>query len=158
MTEVKNTDQLSRFLTISDLEKLTDRNFRTIKTRLGSLEPEKIHGRKKYYDAKKALALVFGSNDAKTQYDMNSERARLAAMQADEKYLDLEEKLGNLLCAKTVKKEWSNILSSCRARLLSVPTKAAPQLVGLETPEEIEHNLRLFILEALESLAVNEYI
>ncbi len=152
-TNTPQTDSDVKFLTASDLEYLTGRNFRTIKKRLGDLEPVKTRGRSKFYEARAAIARVFSSNDAQVQYDLNKERARLAAMQADEKQIDYLRKVETLLPADLVEKEWSNLVGAVRAKLLSIPVKAAPHLLELTTPEEAEHNLRPFILEALAELS-----
>lgn len=141
-----------KILTISELEDLTGKNYRTIKKRLGDLEPVRTKGTAKYYNAKEAISLVFTSEEAETQYDLNKERARLAAMQADRNKLDYMKQVGTLVSSDHVMTGLTNLFAAIRARFLELPVTAAPGLVSLEDPKQIEQNLRTFVHEALEDL------
>lgn len=85
-------------------------------------------------------------------YDLTQERARLAHHQANKAALEAEAFSGKLVpiesVADVVGEEYANV----RAKLLAIPTKAAPQIVGLST---IATKARLddLVREVLEELS-----
>lgn len=81
-TDKEKLEEISqiKYLTITNLEYLVGLNYRAIKKRLGNLEPVKKDGKHKYYDAREAILRVFSSTETQKQFDLNQERARLAAM------------------------------------------------------------------------------
>lgn len=85
--------------------------------------------------------------------DTHLERARLLKAQADMAELDLAEKLGELVSVERVEADWLAMVSACRAKLLSIPTKSAYQVSNLKDTHEIEKFLKRTIHEALSELA-----
>lgn len=80
------------------------------------------------------------------------EKARLTKAQANHEELKVEVLKGELIGADVVERVQGGMVSAFRSRCLSLPTKAAPQLVGL--PEsEIESALTDYVYEALEELS-----
>jgi hypothetical protein len=75
---------------------------------------------------------------------------RLKTAQADLAELNLQEKRGELVSAADVSREWSNILSQARSKLLGVPTRFR-QAVPTATTENVA-TLENLIREALEDL------
>lgn len=65
--------------------------------------------------------------------------------------LKLDRELGKLLPADEVEKTWDRLTTTCRARLLSIPSGSAPAAFAAESEEDV----RLLIEEALHS-ALNE--
>ena len=89
------------------------------------------------------------------QTDTNSLTAakiRLTTAQAEKEELELEKRRGELVSAEAVKKVWAQDALNCKAKLLAIPIKIAPELVGL-SPTAIQAKLKAVIYEALRELA-----
>lgn len=69
--------------------------------------------------------------------------------------IECEIKLKNLLPAKEVEKVWTNILTNFKTKVMSIPSKASPQLTNIDAASEIEQILRRLVDEAL--LELSEY-
>ena len=72
------------------------------------------------------------------------------------KNLEADEKEGKLVSAEQVKQTWDNHNANCKAKLLSIPTKLALELSGIEEPEIIQNRLTEVIDEALIELSASE--
>jgi len=88
--------------------------------------------------------------------DTHLERARLLKAQADMAEIDLAERTGSLVTVDRVEADWMDMVSACRAKMLSIPTKTAYQIAHLENPQEIEKFLKRIINEALAEMATYE--
>ena len=88
--------------------------------------------------------------------DTHLERARLLKAQADMAEIDLAERTGSLVTVDRVEADWMDMVSACRAKMLSIPTKTAYQIAHLENPQEIEKFLKRIIDEALAEMATYE--
>ena len=84
--------------------------------------------------------------------DTYTERARLLKAQADKTELEVGTLKGNLLQIDQVESSWANMVTSCKSRLLTIPSKSAHQIALLTKPQEIERFLKHSIYEALEEL------
>jgi phage terminase Nu1 subunit (DNA packaging protein) len=91
-------------------------------------------------------------NDSE-ELDLNRERAKLAQKQREKTALQVEEMKGELVSAEEVKTTWSGFVANCRAKLLSIPIKAAPDLVGADSLAVIQKILKRHVTEALSELA-----
>lgn len=89
--------------------------------------------------------------------DLNAERARLAKAQADRYELELEHRRGEIVDTIEAMEAWGEVVQNVRARLLAIPSKAAPMLVGLKHPALAQAALTTFVHEALEELANPEF-
>ena len=56
------------------------------------------------------------------------EKARLTKLQADKAQLEVESMSANLVAADDVSRYWYQIITDCKNRLLTVPSKAAPDV------------------------------
>ena len=92
-----------------------------------------------------------GSKDG--ALDLVAERARLARAQA--KRVERENKVaeGELFPAEEFRTTIDYVFTRVRQRILAVPSKIAPHLVGLETPQEAQKIVRAACHEALRELA-----
>lgn len=88
--------------------------------------------------------------------DTHVERARLLKAQADMAEIELAERTGELVTVERVETDWLEMVTACRAKLLSIPTKTAYQIAHLENPQEIEKFLKRVIYEALTEMASYE--
>jgi phage terminase Nu1 subunit (DNA packaging protein) len=90
--------------------------------------------------------------------DINAERARLAKEQADAQQMKNDVSRGQLVPRPDVVVGMQVAFAAARARLLSLPTKAAPLLVGLETPTAARDILTDLVNEACGELAATRAI
>lgn len=84
--------------------------------------------------------------------DLNAERARLASAQAEKAEMEIAEKKGDLLPVDSVAALWARVLTDCKSKLLSLPSKLAPQVVGKKR-EQARAIIELAIHDALRGLA-----
>lgn len=80
--------------------------------------------------------------------DLNAEKIRLAAAQAEKVELQNAEARGELVLAVDVENEWQTVLTDLRATLLSIPRR----LTGLDrdTTTRIDGEIRAALLELAE--------
>ena len=85
--------------------------------------------------------------------DLIAERTRLAKEQGDKLAIENAIKRGELVYASNVISVWSEHISNARSKLLSLPTKVAPQLVNQPNANVIAARLREDIDAVLYELA-----
>lgn len=85
--------------------------------------------------------------------DIVAERARLTYHQANIAELEEDIKRGELIPADVVERVWSDMVASFRAKIMSIPTKAAHQFVSLTEISEIQDALKEHHFEALQELS-----
>jgi phage terminase Nu1 subunit (DNA packaging protein) len=97
---------------------------------------------------------------AKDPKDANylKEKTRLTKAQADKEELAVHEKKGQLIDSEKIFLEYSNYILACRAKLLSIPTKIAYELIGENNPNIIQNKLQQAIDEALLELSSTQFI
>ena len=89
---------------------------------------------------------------------LERERARLAAAQAGLAEMKLAAARGELLPADKVSLAVTSAFARVRTRLLAIPPKAAPRLVGKGRPAEIQALLTDYVEEALRELSETRVI
>jgi len=136
---------------LTGLSELTGFDRRTIKARLSDLDREE-QGTSYLYKTVDALALLYGATRSE-ELDYQAERARLTHHQANKTELEEQVLRGELVPSSAIESLLSNIFTAFRAKLLGLPTKAAPQLVIMADPVEAETLIRAFLYEALDELA-----
>lgn len=85
--------------------------------------------------------------------DLATERARLAKAQADAQEMKNRQSERELLPAAEVTAAVQAAFARVRARLLAIPTRAAPVLIGVKSPTEIQAKLTDLVHQALAELA-----
>ena len=91
----------------------------------------------------------------RNQFDsegLTAARTRLVTAQAELAEAELAEERGELHRASAVVKVWTDNVSNARTRLLAIPSKIGPELVGQDLTE-IQARLKAAIYEALKELA-----
>jgi len=81
------------------------------------------------------------------------ERARLTKLLADKRQIEIQEKLGKLVDADVAREKWAQVLQSIRNKLLQIPGRLAPVVLGCETPEEVKQITERIIAEVMEDLS-----
>ena len=150
-------------INITKLSELTGKHRQTIAKRLQDVEPldESTHRGDKFYDSKLALPAVYkpdfvdeiNPNQESNVLDLTAERARLAHHQANKYHLESENLKGNLIEADIVAEVWEAQLANLRAKLLTIPTKAAPRAAILDDEKMMVKYLQGLIHDALSELS-----
>jgi hypothetical protein len=83
---------------------------------------------------------------------LEAEQTRLTKAKADLAELELAEQRGEVHRAAAVMRVWADNVINAKTRLLAIPTKCAPELVG-KTLLEITAKLKEEVSEALNELA-----
>jgi hypothetical protein len=84
--------------------------------------------------------------------DLTAESARLKKAQADKTELEVDVLRGTLIPAETALLIWANFVTAARAKFISLPSTAAPRVIGLESVREVETELRELVHAGLSEL------
>jgi phage terminase Nu1 subunit (DNA packaging protein) len=140
---------------ISELSNLTGMDRRRIRKALSDLPADKGKKGALLYESTNALPLLYilpGDGDT---YDLTQERARLAHHQANKADLECQVLSGDLISVEEVAEIVGSDYANVRAKLLALPSKAAPILQGLSTAA-VRGHLQDLVNEALEELVADE--
>ena len=85
--------------------------------------------------------------------DYYVERARHEQFKADLAQLELKKKSGELIPVDEVVRDWGQMITACKTRLLALPSKISPRLPGCDDVREMEQIIKSEILEALDELS-----
>lgn len=80
-------------------------------------------------------------------------KTRQANAQADKTEMENAVRRGELADVRDVARTWGDLVMACRAKLLSLPMKLAPQLINVADPAVIASRLRADVEIALAELA-----
>jgi phage terminase Nu1 subunit (DNA packaging protein) len=81
------------------------------------------------------------------------QRTRLIKARADLAEMEKAQMENSLIPAEDVKEAWVEVLSACRAKLLSLPTKVAPEVFAAKELNDVKGILKETVNEALLELA-----
>lgn len=114
---------------LTQLEELTGVTFKTLKKRLKNVEPVRKVRNTLLYESRDAMPAIY-QVDSPDAWNLNKERAKLAAAQAkkaerDIKRADIEiAKLrGQLVNIQEFEAEYSRILTAFKDKVLAIPAK-----------------------------------
>lgn len=141
---------------ISELSILTGIDRRRITRLLADLPSERGRKGARLYESTDALPMLYlapGENDT---YDLTQERARLAHHQANKAALEEEVFRGEYVRSEEVTELVGSEYAKVRARLLAIPTRLAPQLLGLECNREAHALVMAAVEDALAELSADE--
>lgn len=128
---------------------------KTVGKLLTGIDPDgKGHGGADAWLMKTAVAaLMNGSVPSSEKLDGEQERARKDKELADAKAMDNEVRRGQLLERADVDMAVMAAFARVRAKLLAIPSKAAPLVVQGMDAAEIEHLLRSQVSKTLQELS-----
>ncbi|MBK6510041.1 MAG: hypothetical protein IPG06_11735 [Haliea sp.] len=118
-------------ISITEISNLTGADRRRIRSLLADLEATKEHAARCAMSPGEALPRLYVRDDG--DFDLTSERARLAHFQANAAQLTAKHLEGSLIPIEQVADVVGDEYANVRAKLLAIPAKAAPQVVGLST-------------------------
>lgn len=107
---------------------------------------------KKGFDSIQCVKAYIENLKGKTKSAVE-EKARLDKLRADKVEMENEMTRGERIETEAATEAWSKVIQSFRARVLVIPTKAAPLLVGTKSAGEAQDILNRVINEALRELA-----
>ena len=123
---------------------------RNLARRLEGLEPDESEGRSpKWRMARVHRHMMRGAEVG----DPQREKARLDKLRADKVELELERERGETVSVHEVAGLWAKLASEARARLLGMPTKAAPLVMGCKRVAQAKEILDREVHDALGALA-----
>ncbi len=85
--------------------------------------------------------------------DYQVEKARLVKNQADKAEIEVQTLSGELVSSENVSKHWYQMVTDCKTRLLSIPSKAAPIVASETNAGAVQEIIEELVREALEELA-----
>ncbi len=106
----------------------------------------------------RAVRAAGGGEEGGDGAALTAERARLARLQGDMQSMRNDEQRGQLLPRDEVTAAVQACFSLVRARLLALPTRAAPQVVLLKTMAEVKALLTELVYEALKELSETKVV
>ena len=141
---------------LTKLAQMFDANRETLRRRLELVQPIEP-GRWTLAQVAEAYAVYERKSlpgaGSREDLDPAYERARKDKELADKAALENAVRRGELLSAEEVKAEWINVVSAARAALLSLPSRCARQLVGVQDEKEINGILYDQVEQVLTDLA-----
>lgn len=141
-------------INIDHIADLTGSTRRTILKRLQDLPRKAGTGRSILYESRDALPVMYGVGVPKTgKKTLESERTRLASAQAEKTELEVDVIKGSLIPSSHVKLVVDTMVSAFRAKMLSLPSKAAHAVIPLADHAAAEEVLREYVHEALQELS-----
>ena len=129
-------------------------NVGTIKDRLSraGISPCGESGGYNVYPVRESLRALFTPD---TSIDIQIEKARLTKAQADKEELGVALAESSQVQAHMVKSEWLRLLGAFRSKLLNIPAKLSPVLLGAEIGD-IQKILEGELHDALTELSLYE--
>ena len=85
-----------------------------------------------------------------------TDEQRLAKAKADKAEFEVKILMGEFVAADEVEAEWKKLLLAFRAKILSIPSQVAPDIVDMESINEVEHYLKKSLAETLTELVKEE--
>jgi len=116
---------------ISELSHLTGFDRRRIRAALCDLPASKGAKGALLYETIEALPLLYLQPGDGDTFDLTDERARLAHHQANRAELEANLLAGSLIQIEAVADVVGEEYANARSRLLAIPSRAAPQVIGL---------------------------
>ena len=105
------------------------------------------------YDGRALVAWAVARSGGSENTEHPTQRERLAAAQAEKVEAENRVRRGELVEIEQTAQGWDDIVLATRAKLLSLPTKLAPQLVRQSDPNAISRAIADEIDHALAELA-----
>jgi len=139
---------------ISELSHLTGFDRRRIRAALCDLPASKGAKGALLYETIEALPLLYLQPGDGDTFDLTDERARLAHHQANRAELEANLLAGSLIQIEAVADVVGEEYANARSRLLAIPSRAAPQVIGLSIVA-VKALLDDMIFEALDELTAD---
>jgi len=138
-------------LSITALSQLTGMDRRTITERLRELPHKPGPRNGKLYSGREALRLLRGEDGE--HLDPSQEKAQLDRERRLLVEMERRQKEGELIPASQVEAAWTGYVATTKSRLMSLPSRLAPEMVRAKTIREAEKVIKVAVIECLEELS-----
>jgi|TARA_B100000315_G_scaffold40852_1_gene35687 hypothetical protein len=140
--------------TVSELRELTGTSRQAIYRHIekAGLEPKK--GKKYVVDDVLAAIVENRKEDSRHISVMREEKVRL---ECEILQIKIDEERGRLIPVELIEKDWRKMVTACKARLLTLPSRLAPQIPNCEGVKEIERAIKSGVCESLMELTDEPY-
>lgn len=143
-------------VSITELHNLSGLDRRRVRAALADLRSEKGSKGALLFESREALPLLYICPGPDDNLDLTRERARLAHFQANKTELEAAKLKGELIEVEEVADLVGQDYANVRAKLLSLPTKLAPELVSLDGLEQLRAAIERGVHEALAELSADK--
>ena len=99
------------------------------------------------------MAITSAEANAIRMLTLDEARTRKLTAEAELAEIELAKAKGDLVPTEMVIKAWIDVLSAMKAKLLAIPSKAAPVLAAEDNPGEVQKLLDSELEEALNELS-----
>ena len=138
---------------LSQLSRLTGKAQATIRKRLIGLDPVHREGQAIIYDSRQALKLIYDPKSTVGEaINYETEKARAEKNKADKLEMQNAVTRGELVERSEVLADLQKSFAAVRAKLLAIPTKAAPVIITLGDASLAQSTLKKFVHDALDEL------
>ena len=110
-------------------------------------------GRNNIYDPLEVVPWYLKYKESLDNRDVNEERAKLLHFQAKEKEIHVKKLEGELIPADEIEEGWVRLVTNCKHKLLALPSKCAPLILGEDNVKSINKILKNQVYEALTELS-----
>ena len=142
-------------MSLSELGVLTGYSFPTLKKKLENIVPTDGPQSSLLYSLKDAIQVIYSeSHDSLPELRLQREREETRLASARAKKIELQNAVLEkaLVPFEDAERLYADLVTSFKARLLAVPSKAAYTLSSMRDPVDIETFLKELINEALDEL------
>jgi hypothetical protein len=143
-------------LSIEQLCIVTGKTRKTVQQKIAKLKPERQDKKGFYYSTKEAVAAIMVSDADKladeSEAQLLKEKLKLESNKAEKIKLQVDLLKNEALRVTVIEAVWTKMLSTFKAKFLSIPTKISLELVGQKEVHFIEDRLREVLHEALSEL------
>ena len=143
-------------LSIADFERLTGFTFRTVKRRLGKIDPIYQKGPKVLYDSIPAFKALYATPDGKGKLSLEQERAKLAQVQTKKLELEFRVLKKELVVAEEIIEEFSKRVVAAKTKFLAIPSKLAARFKSYSEPSDLQEVAENLVFEALTEVSESE--
>jgi phage terminase Nu1 subunit (DNA packaging protein) len=136
-----------------ELTEITGKAWVTIAKRLNRAKVEPQDGQ---YPSDRALAVIYAGDYDTGDGDVlqpQAEKARLDRLRANKVELELQIARGDVVMMSDVIESWAQVGTNIKNKLLSMPTKAAPLVLGCQSLPQVKEVLHELVREALDELS-----
>lgn len=117
--------------------------------------PKASHGKYVYFDVVHAYVKYLRSLDPDENtetLDLRTEKTRLLTAQADKVEIELAVSRGEMCRVDRAMLLWGRVVAEVRSRMLAIPTKGAPVILGVKSIQEAKGKLKVLLNDALLAL------
>ena len=140
-------------LSITELHNLTGLDRRRVRAALADLESTPGKKGAVMYESREALPMLYVTGDT---LDPRQEQARLNHHRANLAALDERKAKGELIEVEEVAEIVGADYANLRAKLLAMPTKGSPELLGIEDIAVAHSIVERLVVDALKELTADE--